>query len=689
MKTSIHQDSPLILIADDDRSTRILLRAILQKEGYRVLEVSNGKECIEAYKQHKPDMVLLDAIMPIIDGFTCCQQLLNMDAANWETGKDHKSGTPILIITGLDNRKSVDRAFKVGATDYITKPLHPFVLRQRLRRILETKRAQEALKESENKYRSLVNNLKEVIFQLNTKGELTFLNPAWSEITKFPVYKSLGNPLSQFIHPQDYWLYQQQFKSLFYRQKKNVYFPTRYLKQSGELGWIEIYAYPVLLSNNSLVGIAGTINDITGRKHQEIYQKIENSITKILTESVTVSEVAAKIIRVFCFNLDWDVGDFWYIDLETQLLFCQISENQSLHKLSDSVNVESPHNCYSINNFLHRVLSEKRPILYQDLSSDQNLLESNSPNIISFKTGFGFPIINGEEKLGVITLFSHKIKQVEPDLLRIVATISHQIGQFIKRKQAEEKLKRQHIILQSELSQASKYVRSLLPSPLTDKIKIEQQFLPSIQLGGDIFDYYWLDEHNLVIYLLDVAGHGVRSALLSVSIRNILRSQSLYNTNFYEPWTVLAELNRVFQMDEKGNDYFTIWYGVYNLENRELVYSCAAHPPAILLVPDSSTITVTQLSTENIAIGMLPEFDFEQEYIQIEPGSTLYIFSDGVYEITQTNGNIWGFDAFVNTLKRYHQSCNSNLEQVLHYVQQVNGNQTLDDDFSLIQLIFQ
>ena len=679
MKTSIQQNNPLILIADNDHSTILLLRAILHKEGYRVVEATNGKECIEAYKQYKPDLVLLDAIMPIIDGFNCCLEIKNIN--------NNSSQVPLIIVTELDDRQSVDRAFQVGATDYINKPIHFSVLRQRLRRILEAKWTEEALKKSENKYRFLVDNLKEVIFQIDTQGNLIFLNPVWYEITGFSVNESINTPLSNFIYPEDNWLYQNNFHSLVELQEKSISFQARYLKKNGELGWIEIYAYPVLFNNKSLMTISGTINDITDRKHQEIYQKIENNITRILTESVTVREALAKIIIVFCLNLDWHLGEFWQVDPETELLSCQSSWNQFLDVLPDYDDIQSPNNCHSKINFLNKVLSEGNSIVDNNLTRENNYIQQNPDHLIDFQTVFAFPLINGEEKLGVITLFSQKIKQAK-SILHIATTISNQISQFVKRKQAEEELKHQHIILESELNQASKYVRSLLPSPLTNKVEIEQYFLPSIQLGGDIFDYYWLDEHNLVIYLVDVAGHGVRPALLSVSIYNMLRAQSLYNTNFYEPWTVLTELNRVFQMDEKGNDYFTMWYGVYNLENRELTYSCAAHPPAILLSSNSNTITAKKLSTENIAIGMLPQFDFEQEFIQIKPDSTLYIFSDGVYEIPQADGKIWGFDAFVDTIRKYHQNCNTDLEQVVHHVQQLNGNNTLEDDFSLVQLTF-
>jgi sigma-B regulation protein RsbU (phosphoserine phosphatase) len=78
-------------------------------------------------------------------------------------------------------------------------------------------------------------------------------------------------------------------------------------------------------------------------------------------------------------------------------------------------------------------------------------------------------------------------------------------------------------------------------------------------------------------------------------VLNVLRSQSLPNTNFYQPSAVLAALNHVFQMNENGDDYFTIWYGVYNRIKRQLVYACAGHPPAILLSDASTATPVKQL----------------------------------------------------------------------------------------------
>ncbi|MDZ8053232.1 MAG: PP2C family protein-serine/threonine phosphatase [Aulosira sp. ZfuVER01] len=270
----------------------------------------------------------------------------------------------------------------------------------------------------------------------------------------------------------------------------------------------------------------------------------------------------------------------------------------------------------------------------------------------------------------------------------------YQLNQDLQsKKQALEilnqNLQTQKQILEAELAEAADYVRSLLPSPLQGTVTTEALFVPSAQLGGDCFDYYWLDNEHLAIYLLDVSGHGVGSALLSVSVLNILRSQSLSNTNFYQPSEVLKALNHAFQMKNHGDKYFTIWYGVYHRVKRQLVYANAGHPPALLLSGTSATsFQVRKLSSLDLPIGFLPDVDFEDAVFDIEQDSTLYIFSDGVYEISQPDGKIWGVDAFIDLLIKYSNVNNCYLNLVLEQIMALNHQQNLEDDFSLLKIFF-
>ncbi|NEQ22313.1 MAG: SpoIIE family protein phosphatase [Microcoleus sp. SIO2G3] len=688
------RNTPLILIADDDRFTRLMLRQILENEGYKVEEVSDGEQCLAAYMKYRPDMVLLDAIMPVMDGFACCIQLqtLILDDASLSDDRSSETATlprtPVLMITGLNDQMSVDRAFEAGATDYVTKPIHPPVLRQRLRRLLKASWAEMALRESEKKYRSVVENLKEVIFQTDTARRLTFLNPAWSEISGFSLEESLGRCLWDFIHPDDRQLHEEQFYPLLEHQKKHCHYEIRYLSKNGGVAHIEVKARLMWTLGGALVGISGTLNDITERKRQEQYSSAEHAITRTLAESGTLSEATPKILQALCERLGWVLAELWSVDTSANVLRCvetwhlpsvEVSafEAETL-KITLPLGVGLP-GC---------VWASSEPMWMSNLAEATNFYRSVIAAKAGLHTACGFPILSGDEKLGVITFFNHEIQQPDPDLLKLMAVISAQIGQFIKRKHAEEEVQHQNQILQSELNQAAEYVRSLLPLPLSGTVTTQAQFVPSTQLGGDAFDYYWLDADHLVVYLLDVAGHGVKSALLSVSVLNILRSQSLPNTNFYQPSAVLASLNNVFQMSENGDDYFTIWYGVYNQRQHHLVYASAGHPPAVLLSGASTTSPVKQLGARSIPIGMLSDADFDDESYEIQPNSTLYIFSDGVYEIHQPDNKIWGLNAFIKVLTDYKHSNTSNLDKVLHQIQHLNANNVLDDDFSLLQIDF-
>jgi signal transduction histidine kinase len=138
--------TPLILVVDDERPTRLILRRAMESEGYRTTEATNGREAIAAYQQERPDLVLLDALMPEMDGFTCCQHLQTLDP---------QRSAPVLMVTGLEDEASVDRAFEAGATDYITKPLHRAVLRNRIRRMLREQKASNSIKHMLQREREL------------------------------------------------------------------------------------------------------------------------------------------------------------------------------------------------------------------------------------------------------------------------------------------------------------------------------------------------------------------------------------------------------------------------------------------------------------------------------------------------------------------------------------------------------
>lgn len=125
-----------LLVVDDDASTRTFLSLAMQREGHQVTEAETGEDCLALAQHWIPDMILLDAQMPGTDGFTCCAELKALL---------REKCPPVIIITGLADQASVDRAFAVGAIDYVTKPIHIGVLRHRVHQVLRERELMQQL----------------------------------------------------------------------------------------------------------------------------------------------------------------------------------------------------------------------------------------------------------------------------------------------------------------------------------------------------------------------------------------------------------------------------------------------------------------------------------------------------------------------------------------------------------------
>jgi phosphoserine phosphatase RsbU/P len=251
-------------------------------------------------------------------------------------------------------------------------------------------------------------------------------------------------------------------------------------------------------------------------------------------------------------------------------------------------------------------------------------------------------------------------------------------------------LQRQTDLLEAERAEAAKYVRSLMPSGPVPGLDIQTCFLPCQELGGDCFDYCWLDDDYFMIYLLDICGHGLAAALPSIAILNLLRAGSLPQMSLYNPASVLTALNQTFQAERENDKYFTLWYGVYSCRQRQLSYASAGHPPAILLsgLPgQADPPPVQRLRTPTMPIGLLEDTVYMNYTCTIPPGSQLYVFSDGVYEIQHRDRSLLGLDRWIDHLVQARQHA-IGFQQLLPHPEIAAVATPYDDDVSLIQLTF-
>ena len=141
IETINNPDTALILLVDDSEDIRIQVKHYLASEGYRFIEGTNGQEALTLFEQHHPDLIMLDLAMPGIDGIETCARLRLLPGGEQ---------VPVLVLTAMDDRESIDNAFNAGADEYVNKPVHWPVLRHRIKSLLEVSRGKARLEAIED-----------------------------------------------------------------------------------------------------------------------------------------------------------------------------------------------------------------------------------------------------------------------------------------------------------------------------------------------------------------------------------------------------------------------------------------------------------------------------------------------------------------------------------------------------------
>ncbi|MBF0152315.1 MAG: EAL domain-containing protein [Magnetococcales bacterium] len=198
----MEEKKPYFLVADDDPVTRLMLCRFLEKIGYDTLGVKNGAEAIQRFTERIPDVVLMDAKMPVMDGFQACLEIKKRPGA---------AQVPVIMITGLNDEESVDKAFDVGATDFVPKPIHWAILRNRVRYLLQVLSAERQLYLAAN----VLESTAEGVVVTDPEATILSVNPAFQRITGYQAEEAIGRPMSLLQSGRhDAAFYQYLWKSL-------------------------------------------------------------------------------------------------------------------------------------------------------------------------------------------------------------------------------------------------------------------------------------------------------------------------------------------------------------------------------------------------------------------------------------------------------------------------------------------
>ena len=252
--------------------------------------------------------------------------------------------------------------------------------------------------------------------------------------------------------------------------------------------------------------------------------------------------------------------------------------------------------------------------------------------------------------------------------------------------------------LDVDLKAAAEIQKSLLPQNtfVAENLEIAWKFEPCEHMGGDIFNIFQIDSEHLGIYMLDVSGHGVPAAMITVSVSQFLQQNIVHllkdkeNSSFMAPAQVLNALDKEFPF-ERFNNFFTITYVIINTKSGDIIYSNAGHPYPILL-RRNNTLELLNKKGPIIGMGDLNFIDdrkigFEEGQLKIKPGDKLFIYTDGIVEYQNHNKEFYGDNRFYRNLKMLkNESVHNIIDQCIRSLMEFGNNTRPQDDITLLGL---
>ena len=291
------------------------------------------------------------------------------------------------------------------------------------------------------------------------------------------------------------------------------------------------------------------------------------------------------------------------------------------------------------------------------------------------------PLLVKSELTGVLIVFNKKgtggFTEDDQRLLSIVAAQSAQIVETARLHEEEATLRR----FQDELALASKIQLGLLPEamPAVPGYDIAGRTIPAEAIGGDYFDFIWLDDGRLVICVADVSGKGLSAALLMANLQATVRAQALLQLS---PGKCLEHANTLLSRSTDLHTFATCFYAVLDVESDEVRYSNAGHDPPLLVSTNSG---IERLGTGGLVLGFLDHAEYEEDVVRLDPGGVLVMYSDGVTDAEDDQGRPFG-EKRLRDVVRAHltEPADRAVEKILDALRAHAGDHGQPDDVTVV-----
>ncbi len=653
-----------ILLIEDNPDDVFFLRMVLNKVTATRFQLESAESLAAGLARLDAgdiEVVLLDLTLP--------------DAAGMDTVhavKAHANGRPIIVLSGVDDETLAVNAVHAGAEDYLVKGRvdSQLITRAIIYAIERTEFKGEVLKAQE-KYRSIFENSVAGIFQTSPEGTYLDVNPALTRIYGYSSREELMSKISDIAK----LLYvdknrRAEFVKLMQERGMVQDFESQIYRKDGSVIWIAENARAVRNAQGQLQYFEGMVEDVTARKEAE--------------EKLRFSEVRFRSIWQKSFD-GMRLTDEQGTMIAVNPAFCQIVA------LPAEELVGRPYTTIYADSEGLAVMMQKYRQRFAERKID-NQLERH----LTFRSG---KTVDVELSNSFI-----EVEEGRSVLLSVVRDISvrkqaeereRKINLELARSQAE--LRKKNEILEDDLKMAHDIQQAILPQQYptfppgspeeSSLLRFSHRYHPTGQVGGDFFNVLTLSETKAGLFICDVMGHGVRSALVTAMVRGLveeLRPIAL------DPGQLLTRINSDLRaiLQQTGTPLFTTaLYLVADLERRQIYFSNAGHPRPFLIHRLKGTVEVLRNSDGKArpALGLFAESTYPTTSCELAAGDLVMLFTDGLYEVEGQAGEQFSQDLLLEAVRKHATLHGAEMfTAILAEIQQFSTSHQFSDDVCLV-----
>lgn len=397
-------------------------------------------------------------------------------------------------------------------------------------------------------------------------------------------------------------------------------------------------------------------------------------ITNKISRSLDLDEVLNLVMDTLGSLLPYDAAGIYLIEQGAESKDPYIFKSKVIRGYEISFELVEPRLRMG-EGFLGHVAQSGEAIISPDVSTDQRYFEARKRT----RSEMVAPIISNERVIGVFDLESDQLNEYNEDDLSVLGLLASHVAIIIEKVRLhEQEIEKKRIEAQLEI--ARQVQLELLPDhdPQIENFDISAYVFPTEEVSGDYYDWVRIFDDQIGITVADAVGKGIPAALLMAFLRASVRAgvQTGYASHI-----LLSKINNLLWDSVEDNQFVTAVYGILDVTNRTFVYSNAGHNPPLLIKPDGEHRYVEYGDTP---LGMFKDARYHQHFIRFEQGQTMVIYTDGITEASNLNGEEFGQDRLAaSTLSGINLPAKKLIDHIRKDVADFTERKFLDDDGTL------